>query len=120
MKNHQTPSGRLHRNISCHVYNSLHGLKGYRKWEQLTGYTTSQLKEHLEKQFTDGMSWSNYGQWHVDHIIPKTAFNFETAEDIDFKRCWDLNNLQPLWARDNIIKRDKINKPFQPSLAIGG
>ena len=73
--------GDIHRNMSRHVNQSLHGLKGYRRWEKLTGYTTNQLKEHLERQFIDGMSWANYGSWHVDHIIPKSAFNFETAED---------------------------------------
>lgn len=61
-----------------------------------------------------------YRGWHIDHKIPKSAFNFETPEDIDFKRCWALKNLQPLWAAENIKKHDRVDKPFQPSLAIGG
>jgi hypothetical protein len=49
---------------------------------------------------------------------PITAFNFNTPEDIDFKRCWALSNLQPLWARDNLSKQNKLIKPFQPSLLL--
>jgi hypothetical protein len=62
--------------------------------------------------------WKNYGEWHVDHKIPQSAFNFETPEDIDFKKCWALKNIQPMWAKENIIKSNRINKPFQPSLRI--
>ena len=109
---------KLHKNMSCHVWFSLHGVKCYRKWENLTGYTTDQLKEHLEKQFNNGMTWGNYGQWHIDHKIPVAAFNFEKPEDVDFKRCWALSNLQPLWAVDNLKKHANLSKPFQPSLLL--
>jgi hypothetical protein len=64
------------------------------------------------------MSWDNYGKWHIDHKIPVTAFNFERVDDVDFKRCWSLKNLQPLWALDNIVKGNKVEAPFQPSLSI--
>jgi hypothetical protein len=64
------------------------------------------------------MTWENYGEWHVDHIVPVSAHNFETTEDIDFKKCWDLSNLQPLWATDNMRKNAKLLKPFQPSFAM--
>jgi hypothetical protein len=66
------------------------------------------------------MSWENHGTvWHIDHIIPKSVFNYTDAEHIDFKRCWALKNLQPLWAGENMSKGDSLVKPFQPSLAIG-
>jgi 5-methylcytosine-specific restriction endonuclease McrA len=64
------------------------------------------------------MSWDNCNEWHIDHIIPKAAFNYEKPEDIDFKKCWALKNLQPLWAKENHEKKDKLLKPFQPSLQI--
>lgn len=73
----------------------------------LMGYTIEDLKRHLELQFTDGMSWDNRSEWHIDHIRPVASFNFTTTECEDFKKCWALNNLQPLWASDNIRKRDK-------------
>jgi len=113
-----TAKGRLTRNIGKSVWASLRGLKENRHWEHLVGYTIDQLKKCLEKQFLSGMAWDNYGEWHVDHKIPISAFNFETSEDLDFKRCWSLKNLQPLWAVDNMKKRAKLYKPFQPSLTI--
>lgn len=75
---------------------------------------------HLERQFLPGMTWENHGRfgWHIDHIIPLSAFNFETPDHIDFKRAWALSNLQPLWWQDNLKKRAKIEGAFQPSLAI--
>jgi hypothetical protein len=65
------------------------------------------------------MTWENYGDWHIDHKIPVSAFNFSKASDIDFKRCWKLSNLQPLWAAQNVSKGNKLERPFQPSLAFG-
>ena len=75
---------------------------------------------HLEQHFTAGMTWENYGKqgWEVDHIIPRSAFNYETPDDIDFKRCWSLNNLQPLWGQENWSKGGRFEGEFQPSLAI--
>ena len=116
-----TPQGRLRQAIGDVMRYSLRGgSKAGKKWESLVGYTVTQLKRHLEKLFLPGMTWDNYGLrgWHVDHKIPITAFNFNTPEDIDFKRCWALSNLQPLWARDNLSKQNKLIKPFQPSLLL--
>ena len=77
------------------------GSKAKRKWEGLVGYDLDQLKEHLEERFKPGMNWSNYGKWHIDHVIPRAAFSYKTPDDLDFKRCWALGNLQPLWAVEN-------------------
>jgi hypothetical protein len=96
------------------------GSKGGRHWEFLTGYTINELKNHLEKRFKNGMAWENYGTWHIDHKIPISAFHFETPDDIDFRKCWALENLQPLWSEENQRKYNKLINPFQPSLAING
>ena len=74
--------------------------------------------KHLEKQFVDGMSWDNYGKWHIDHLVPRIMFQFTDNTDLDFQRCWALSNLQPLWKTDNLHKSAKIIKPFQPSLGL--
>jgi len=90
------------------------------RWN-LAGGKGRDLVAHIEKQFRPGMAWDNYGiSWHIDHKTPVAAFNFTTPDDIDFKRCWSLQNLQPLPAHENIIKSDKIDRPFQPSLSLGG
>ena len=115
-KRQSTPQGRLTQNISNAIRKSLHDNKKGRHWEDLIGYTLDQLKKHIEKQFKPGMTWENYGEWHLDHKIPISAFNFEKSEDADFQSCWALKNLQPLWAKDNLKKNNKLKKPFQPSL----
>ena len=71
-------------------------------------YTPEQLISHLEKQFTSEMTWDNYGQWHVDHILPITSFNIIEMGDDEFMKCWGLNNLQPMWGVENIKKSNKL------------
>jgi len=70
-------------------------------------YTPKELVAHIESKFTDGMSWDNKEKWHIDHIRPVSSFNFDSTDHPDFKKCWSLNNLQPLWARDNLSKHNK-------------
>ena len=67
----------------------------------LLGCTVSECRKHLEQQFLPGMTWDNYGEWHVDHIRPCASF-----EDPADPRCWHYTNLQPLWAEDNLSKSD--------------
>jgi hypothetical protein len=112
------PDEKLNNSMSGGMYCSLKGLKKGARWQSLVDFTFEELKVHLEKHFTRGMSWENYGKrgWHIDHKIPVTAFNFEKPTDIDFKRCWALKNLQPMWESDNIRKSNKLYQPFQPAL----
>ena len=100
------PSFRLKCNTRTAVYTCLKeaNVAKYRSTFQLLGYTIEELMQHLEKQFTEGMKWDNYGQWHVDHIRPMSSFKFESPDDPEFKECWALNNLQPLWWPDNLSK----------------
>ena len=115
-----SPGRKLHTNISRMVSKTITGTKNYRKWQDLVGYSVSDLKEHLEKQFSKGMSWENYGLrgWHIDHKIPRFVFNFSNPNDDDFKKCWSLKNLQPMWSTDNIRKGRRLERPFQPSLSF--
>jgi len=71
---------------------------------ELAGCTVAQLRQHLEAQFTDGMSWENYGKhgWHVDHIRPCASFDLVDPEQQ--RQCFHYSNLQPLWAMDNMRK----------------
>jgi hypothetical protein len=60
----------------------------------LLGYSALELKEHIQSLFTDGMTWDNYGEWHIDHIIPVSSFDQDSNPSI----VNALSNLQPLWA----------------------
>jgi hypothetical protein len=120
LKGKNNPGIRIGRRISQGMCVSLKGNKNGAHWEDIAGYSLNELKIHLGKLFEPGMSFENYGKWHIDHIIPKSVFNFKSPDDIDFKKCWALSNLQPLWAIDNIRKQAKLEKPFQPSFAFGG
>ena len=79
--------------------------KSFRTME-LVGCSIDELKKHLEIKFKKGMSWNNYGKWHVDHIVPVDFFDLTKIEEQ--KKCFHYLNLQPLRARDNFQKRNKI------------
>jgi hypothetical protein len=81
--------------------------KGYSKntkTQEMLGVDFEIVKVHIERQFKNGMNWDNYGEWHIDHIIPLASAN--TEEEL-FNLC-RYTNLQPLWAEDNLSKGCKI------------
>lgn len=89
-------------------------LKGNVKTESclsFVGYTKQELMDHLESLFDENMTWDNYGfyGWHVDHIKPISSFDIKSNSCPEFKKCWALSNLQPLWWIDNIKKGAKEN-----------
>jgi hypothetical protein len=114
------PGYKLARYMSTYIAVSLSGGKCGRHWEAIVGFTLDELRMHLEKKFSDGMSWENYGQWHVDHVIPKSLYRYKSPDDEDFKKCWSLNNLQPLWASDNQSKSNRhIPQNVSPEIVPG-
>jgi hypothetical protein len=76
----------------------------------LLGYSAIELKEHIEKQFTDGMSWDNYGEWHIDHIEQLVKFPHDTPQNI----VNALSNLRPMWATtreiNGVIYEGNLNR----------
>lgn len=104
----ENPVERLYDIFSGAVRFSLRSNKNGCAWEGLVGYTCEQLKAHLERQFVKGMSWETWGRgpgkWHIDHILPRKLFNFQSADDPEFKACWALSNLRPMWGAENIRK----------------
>jgi hypothetical protein len=93
--------------MSSLIRGSLKENKNRQKWETLVSYTVQELKMHLEDLFENGMSWDNYGEWHIDHIVPQSWFKYNNANDKDFKKCWALENLQPLWEKANCSKGNR-------------
>ena len=79
------------------IRNSL-GLGRYSwRWELLVAYTIDELIAHLETHFTDGMSWESFGEWEVEHVVPRREFEYASADDPAFRECWALSNLKPEW-----------------------
>ena len=75
---------------------------------ELVGCKKNELISYLEKQFTPEMNWDNYGPYfHIDHIIPCASFDLRCP--VQQLACFHYSNLQPLWAEDNMKKRDKLN-----------
>lgn len=103
-------SNRIHRNIGNAIRESLNGKKAGVSWQVLVGYTLDDLRIHLQKQFSVGMGWGNYGPtgWHIDHITPQSSFHIDTAECAGLSDCWALSNLRPLWAKENIAKGARL------------
>lgn len=66
------------------------------------GCSVPELRAHLESRFQPGMSWDNYGEWHVDHIKPLAKFDLSNRAQL-LEAC-HFSNLQPLWAGDNLSK----------------
>jgi len=73
---------------------------------ELLGCTGIELANHLEKQFQEGMTHDNYGEWHIDHIKPIASFDLSNPQEAE--KCFHYTNLQPLWAEDNLSKADKL------------
>jgi len=110
----------LNSKISRAIALSIKGNKNGRHWETLVGYTCDDLVKRLKKTMPKGYTWQDYiqGKLHIDHIVPKSVFNYIKPEHIDFQRCWSLNNLQLLPAKENLIKGAKLEKSFQPALKL--
>ena len=75
---------------------------------ELLGCDKDTFLNHLESQFTEGMTWENYGLkgWHVDHIIPISSYDLTNEDEV--KKSCHYSNLQPLWWQDNLEKGNKI------------
>lgn len=97
-------SFRLKDVLRKRMRNALLGLGKASRTMDLVGCSMTELKVHLERQFVDGMSWSNYGKhgWHIDHIIPCCAFDLTSVDEQ--RKCFHYTNLRPLWAEDNWAK----------------
>lgn len=119
-KRAENPQWRLEASVRAQIHSSIRdGTKTRSVWDSL-GYSRAELVAHLESQFVDGMTWDNYGRggWHIDHIVPVSAFNYTSPDHIDFGKAWALQNLRPLWQFDNLSKGARLDDPFQPSLQL--
>jgi hypothetical protein len=98
-----TPEGRIYHRIGQSIRSALRGAKRRCRWELILGYSREELCRHLESQFTSGMTWEKFlaGQIDIDHIRPRMTFSYLSLRDAQFKECWALSNLRPMWAHEN-------------------
>lgn len=118
---------KIHENISCAIRYSVKSnkFKNGKSIKNILSYSIKELKDHLESQFESWMTWENWGiynrntwndqdsstwTWQIDHVIPKSNFKILTIDDEEFKKCWALENLRPLSAKQNIMDGNRRNK----------
>jgi len=73
---------------------------------------------YIESKFQEGMNWGNYGEWEIDHVIPDSWFNYSSIDDEEFKKSWALDNLQPMWKKENASKSNRYSGFFDPTYKI--
>jgi hypothetical protein len=102
LKRQTDPHFKLASNLRSRVWSALKGTHKSKRTIELIGCSIEELWKYLESKFQHGMTKNNYGEWHVDHIIPCCKFDMNNLEDQ--KKCFHYTNLQPLWAIDNLRK----------------
>ena len=116
LRNHRkTPMGAMQNRLRVRLWSALNK-KGYTKRSRtndIIGCSWNMLVKHIEKQFTKGMSWDNRGDWHVDHIIPLSS----ASDEDELIKLSHFSNLRPMWADENMAKRDRIID-CQPELLL--
>ena len=93
---------KLKCNLRTRVYKALKGHDKSLSTMFLIGCDIDYLMYHLQEQFVGGMSWDNYGDWHVDHRLP--CASFDLSKESEQRACFHYTNLQPLWAKENLKK----------------
>lgn len=73
------------------------------KTSEILGCSKNEFKDHIEKQFLNGMTWENRKEWHLDHIVPIST----AKKQEDVIRLNHFTNLRPLWSKDNLSKSNK-------------
>ena len=97
---------KLARNLRNRLYYAIKGKAKNGSAVRDLGCTLEELKLHLESLFAKGMTWDNYGRWHIDHVLPLSSFDLTDRKQL-LDAC-HYTNLQPLWAEDNFRKHDKL------------
>ena len=108
------PVFRMVENMRSHMYKILNGTSKHAPTLELLGCTPEHYRHHIEAQFTEGMTFENYGEWHQDHI--QAVSNFDLSDPEQQKICWHYTNMQPMWAIPNIRKGNKVVNEHQVNL----
>jgi len=117
-KYRSTPNGKIRMAVSSSVAHALKKNGGSKEGDSVfkyLPYAPQELRDHLEKQFTKGMTWKKYGinGWHIDHIVAHSNFHYSSMKDPEFLLCWSLVNLRPIWAEENLKKGTLSRKEYK-------
>lgn len=108
-RRHNDINFRILVNLRRRLNNAINRHSKSKSTLELLGVGIPGLRLHLESQFQSGMSWDNYGKWHIDHIKPCSSFDLSSKEEQ--QACFNYKNLQPLWAKDNLQKSASVPIP---------
>lgn len=102
-KNMEIPSARLRKRVMSRIWSAMKGSNVFSRGSfSMVGCSVGFLRSYIEGKFQNGMTWENYGEWHVDHIRPCASFDLSDKEQV--LQCFNWRNLQPMWASENISK----------------
>jgi hypothetical protein len=100
------PNERIAASLRSRIPNALRGKYFSTHTQELLGISLQGFKDYLEKKFTEGMNWKNYGKWHADHVVPLSKFDLSEEEEL--RKAFHYTNVQPLWAHQNLRKYAKV------------
>lgn len=104
------PHFKFKHNLSCKIRKVIKGKK-YKSTEKLLGCTVEEFRKYIERQFTDKMSWDNYGTyWHLDHIVPCSYYDLSKPHHQE--ECFFYTNYQPLEAKRNLRKSNRLDHDY--------
>ena len=103
------PSARLRKSVMNRIWSAMKGqpVNGVGSFS-MVGCPVKFLRSYIEGKFEKGMTWDNYGEWHVDHIRPCASFDLSDKEQVI--QCFNWRNLQPMWASENLSKGSNYAK----------
>lgn len=99
------PSFKIAQALRSRLYGALRARAKAGSAVELLGCTVAEAIAHLERQFQRGMTWRNWGEWHVDHIRPLAGFDLTDAAHL--AQACHFTNLRPAWAAENLSKGAK-------------
>lgn len=102
LKRRSSLEERIKHNLRVRINKAIKGINKAGSAVQELGCSLKEFREHIYNLFEPGMSWNNYGEWHIDHKI--ALIKFDLSNPIQFKQACHYSNLQPLWAKDHRIK----------------